>query len=201
MTRAAYITGGVSTKKIAVAVLIAILFMMTFAVMPVMGIKGTEVNGKWVVVTSTMQYGDHKHAGANVIMDIYVEGAHTGGSIVGAFEQTSTAIYHYKDPEVVAGLNENNPTLNPEAQFNWVDMKRTFTTATILGHTGGLTMRLQATGFGNNFKGPAYFDLQGTWVIISGTADLANIHGQGTWWHSRTGFAGLEYEGQIHFDP
>ena len=40
----------------------------------------------------------------------------------------------------------------------------------------------------------------GIWVIISGTGELANLHGQGTF-SSTGGFPQIAYEGQIHFDP
>jgi len=59
-------------------------------------------------------------------------------------------------------------------------------------------MRLQATGYGNPLT--SAWDLQGTWVFISGTGDLAGVHGQGTWWHT-SGVSGLAYEGNMHFDP
>jgi hypothetical protein len=51
----------------------------------------------------------------------------------------------------------------------------------------------------------------GTWVILRGTGDLANLHGQGTFWG--LGFVPpdnpedppvpgiIDYEGKIHFDP
>lgn len=38
----------------------------------------------------------------------------------------------------------------------------------------------------------------GQWVILSGSGDLANLHGQGTWWGPPTD---VDYSGQIHFDP
>jgi len=39
----------------------------------------------------------------------------------------------------------------------------------------------------------------GTWVILSGTGDLAYLHGQGTWGGLGSGY--LDYSGKIHFDP
>jgi len=38
----------------------------------------------------------------------------------------------------------------------------------------------------------------GKWVILSGTGDLANLRGKGTW--EGPSF-NLDYSGQIHFDP
>ncbi len=38
----------------------------------------------------------------------------------------------------------------------------------------------------------------GTWVILSGTGDLENLRGRGTWWGPSTD---LDYAGKIHFEP
>jgi len=51
-------------------------------------------------------------------------------------------------------------------------------TGIVVGISGGFTMRLQATGYGNNVKGPANWELQGTWIIIGGTGGLESLHGQ-----------------------
>jgi hypothetical protein len=41
----------------------------------------------------------------------------------------------------------------------------------------------------------------GTWTIISGTGDLANLHGQGTTYAIDPSIFLMGYEGQVHFDP
>jgi hypothetical protein len=47
--------------------------------------------------------------------------------------------------------------------------------------------------------------MQGTWVILSGTDGLANLHGQGTWWGWGSdgvhGTPDLFYSGQVHQAP
>jgi hypothetical protein len=45
-------------------------------------------------------------------------------------------------------------------------------------------------------------DWYGRWVILSGTEELANLHGRGTWWGPGFGDPGpdISYEGHIHFD-
>jgi Protein of unknown function (DUF3224) len=45
-------------------------------------------------------------------------------------------------------------------------------------------------------------DWDGQWVIISGTGELANLHGQGSWGGPGFGAVGPDiwYSGQIHFD-
>jgi len=48
---------------------------------------------------------------------------------------------------------------------------------------------------------------EGMWVIISGTGDLATLHGQGTWWGpgyssaNPTEWGDIYYSGEIHFEP
>jgi len=48
---------------------------------------------------------------------------------------------------------------------------------------------------------------EGTWVIISGTGDLATLHGQGTWWGpgyssaNPSKWGDIYYSGEIHFEP
>lgn len=160
----------------------------------------TPVSGRWGPVPGSIVYSNLKIAGANFFIDIYNKGTYTTGDILGSFEQNYTAVIHYGDPEIAKNILQIPPPQRPETDFGWSKMDRVFT-GTVLGVSGGFTMRLEAKGYGNVLKGPAYFDLDGTWVIISGSGGLENLHGQGTWWHSRTGFTDLEYEGQVHFDP
>ncbi len=183
-------------------VLLIFVILMVAAILatPAMATPSTPVSGKWVSVPNTQAFTNLKRAGGNVFVDVYIKGSYITGDIIGGFEQTFNAVVHYGSPEVVENIDPAHPENNPEAPFNWRDMDRVFT-GKVVGVSGGFTMRLQAKGYGNTLKGFAYFDLEGTWVIIKGTGGLAGLHGQGTWWHSRTGFTGLEYEGQVHFDP
>jgi hypothetical protein len=70
---------------------------------------------------------------------------------------------------------------------------------TVDGRTGELTLRLT----GN--RPDAFSDWEGQWVILGGTAGLANLHGQGTFEGAGSPGFGVEgsvkYMGQIHFDP
>jgi len=52
-------------------------------------------------------------------------------------------------------------------------------------------------------KTDAEADWSGKWVILSGTGELANLRGQGTWWGPGAPGVGIEgsveYSGKIHF--
>lgn len=159
----------------------------------------TTVSGRWVP-TGTPTVSNLETKGANEFYDVYNTGQYIIGDILGTFHQTFSVVVHFKDPEIAKNIESIPIPERPEADFNWNKMDRVFT-GTVLGVSGGFTMRLEAKGYGNIPYGPAHYDLAGTWVIISGSEGLANLHGQGTWWHTRTGFGGLEYEGQVHFDP
>jgi len=67
-----------------------------------------------------------------------------------------------------------------------------FESATVMGKTGSLNVLL----VGNSDPEGT----QGTWRIISGTGDLWNLKGQGSWWKVPTDTV-FSYSGQVHFDP
>lgn len=71
----------------------------------------------------------------------------------------------------------------------------TLFTGSVLGRSGTLTIRIQATI--RPVEG-----VVGTWTILGGTGELADLHGQG----SVTAGPALpvvivDYSGQVHFDP
>jgi hypothetical protein len=187
-------------KVLGITLSLLLIAMLAVTIFPVLATQGTPVSGKWVGVPSSNIVTLVKTVGGNIFMDCYNKGIYTQGDILGTFEQTFNATAYYGSPYIVKNLDPTNPANNPDAAFIWKDMDRTFT-GTVLGVSGEFTMRLQAKGYGNQPRGGAYFDLDGTWVIIDGSGGLEGLHGQGTWWHSRTGPAGLEYEGLVHFDP
>jgi len=84
----------------------------------------------------------------------------------------------------------------------WNVWLRSTFTGTVNGESGTLVIQL----VGKRPMEPEPGNWHGQWVIISGTGDLANLHGQGTWWGP--GYEGPEipgerpdiYYGQIHFD-
>jgi len=163
--------------------------LILFAVAPVYATEPTQIAGTWGPTAPVTFIGPEKTAGANHF-DVFTNpGKYLTGPIVGTFVQTTTVIYHFGDPNVFP-LPEN-PALWPPADFKW-KIDRTFT-GTVEGKSGTLTMYLEAKGT------TPFTNLEGTWVIVDGTGDLANLHGQGTWWKLLG--PGLGYEGQIHFDP
>jgi hypothetical protein len=66
-------------------------------------------------------------------------------------------------------------------------------TGTVLGEEGTLEILFVGTSPGDI----AYWT--GTWRILSGTDDLANLHGQGTF--ESNDLMDIHYEGKVHFDP
>ena len=83
----------------------------------------------------------------------------------------------------------------------WNVWLRSTFTGTVNGKSG--TAVIQLLG-----KKPSGEDWYGQWVVISGTGELANLRGRGTWWgpgyRSDTKAPGdpdIYYSGQIHFKP
>lgn len=83
----------------------------------------------------------------------------------------------------------------------WNVWLRSTFTGTVQGKSGTLVIQLVGKRTGEPFW------WYGQWVILSGTGELANLRGQGTWWGP--GYEGLEipgerpdiyYSGNIHFD-
>ena len=66
-------------------------------------------------------------------------------------------------------------------------------TGTVVGAAGTLELLFIGTSPG------ALDDWNGTWRILSGTGELANLHGKGVFW--ATGLGAVHYEGKIHFAP
>ena len=98
------------------------------------------------------------------------------GDIVGICDTDAMRHYHY----------------SPDGSV-WINVRAvdTFSEATVMGKTGGLTIRL-------NMVVDVTETYTGTWVIIGGTGELANLHGQGTVSGPKTA---VGYSGQVHFDP
>ena len=136
--------------------------------------KPSETVSGTIELTSVVPAKPPKVAGQSVnriiIMNILEEWS---GDISGTATAKATWIVH------------NAPLFSPDAWLN-VHAIITFSDATVLGVSGGLTIRLCVTGT------DCY------WTIIKGTGDLANVHGQGT---GSTATEPFTYMGNVHFDP
>jgi hypothetical protein len=76
----------------------------------------------------------------------------------------------------------------------------------LVGSVGGKsgTLEIQVVGKKPDLLPGTEWD--GKWVILSGTGDLANLRGHGTWWGpgwqgDPTEWGNIPYAGEIHFDP
>jgi hypothetical protein len=180
-------------KKLAFLIIVTVLSIL-LTIAPAYAITPTPVSGTFIG-TSFPVYGDIKYAGGNAIYTSYNTGAYDSGPMIGTFEQFTDVIWHFGDPETVKNLPANPMAWNSIPSFAVWHIERTFT-GTVDGKIGSLNILLEA-----KFSRPTvtYPSLEGTWVIISGTGELANLHGQGTW-HNSPGQV-LVYDGQMHFDP
>ena len=87
---------------------------------------------------------------------------------------------------VATWIIHNAPLLvNPDAWLN-IHEKLTFQTFTVMGKSGTVTMELVIS------KG------KGSWTILGGTGELANLHGHGKLTLETTPYT---YTGQVHFSP
>ena len=133
----------------------------------------TTVSGQITVVGSPTRIEAAGESG-NLFMDIQGSGVFTG-DIEGTFTAGAAWVFH----------KIGTPDMRANAHIvNYVS-------ATVMGKTGTLTFMLYA----NTGK------MINNWVIYGGTGELANLHGQGTYYAVTPGGDTLAYEGQIHFDP
>jgi hypothetical protein len=114
-----------------------------------------------------------RQAGGNTLVTLARTGVNSG-DIVGDFTQNLNAVLH------------------PSGEINF---NGTETCAcTVDGQSGTLVFRLQGK---QDYQGGPF---RGEIVILSGTGDLANLHGQGTFTGAGAG-SSTTYEMWLHFDP
>lgn len=87
---------------------------------------------------------------------------------------------------------ERTTIIHSDGEFN-IHGIITSDLVTVIGRSGTYTQLIDATGIA------ATGAIQGRWVILSGTGELANMRAHGTF----EGVAGVTgtYLGQLHFDP
>jgi hypothetical protein len=122
--------------------------------------------------------------------EIYRDCTDVGDYYAGDFLGESTEVY-----DLVLHGSQGNYVY----EYGWYKGTVTFN-GTVLGRGGEEddTMVIMFVG-----KSPGdIFTWSGTWRIIGGTGELANVHGQGVWGNSENpACPGVHYEGQIHFSP
>lgn len=133
----------------------------------------TEASGI-ISVTQITGLSIQPAGGGNFIIEQTTSGAVTG-TLAGTFVDELRAILHPN---------------------GFVNAQGTITcTCTVAGKSGTIVFNQMSKGPLGSFEGTA--------VIVSGTGDLANLHGtleiQGT--VDPNGLATIAYSGQIHFDP
>lgn len=160
-------------KKIfGVSISLLLVALLTMSMAPVSATKPVPVSGQIMILGATNIVQNPAGNSANFITTLNLNGMFTG-SITGLYTSESRWVTH------------NAGTADQWTHALGVD---TISPATVMGKTGTLTFMINGkTGEG------------GTWVIIGGTGDLANLHGQGTYTPVSTYV--MSYEGQLHFDP
>ncbi len=152
---------------------IAVAIFVVFAVLQIAAaIPPTPATGTVTVVGFT--FTDVRNAKDNTIID-FTQNTNSIGTFAGTTEDVGTII------------------LQPSGDFNF-KIRSTFT-GTVDGKSGTLVFEVVGKGEGGIPGGT----VRSHFVILSGTGDLANLHGQG----NLEGTSGVNatYSGQIHFDP
>ena len=154
-----------------ISLLVIVLLILTMSV--VFAAKPIPVSGTIILTSYTMLNAKPSGNSDNVILTMgLTEEWH------GDIEASGTT--------VATWIVKNKPLMtNPDAWLN-VHEKLTFQTFTVTGLSGTVTMQLVIS------------KTKGSWTILSGTGELANIRGQGKISMETTPYT---YTGQIHFDP
>lgn len=167
--------------KKSIVLLLAMAVAMTLTAAPVSAGPKVEASGSWTYFADFVSETEYR--GQNAFLY---------GTDDGIWEGTFTGT-HREYFEVACHLRGG---------FSFYTGEITFT-GTVEDESGALrsgTMLIKTNGKVDAVDpdcGPIFHeDWVGHWVIIGGTGDLANIHGQGTF----EGPSGtVDYEGQIHF--
>ncbi len=149
---------------------ICAFLLLALTIAPVMATPPAPASGTWIDTGASAP--DVRMAGGNTII------SQTGTTtITGTFEGTM-------ESEVTVVIHPNGKTnTRVTGMFN----------GSVDGSSGTLVMRFAALG--DAVTG----EMEGNWVILSGTGDLVNLRGQGT--VEGIGGVGGTYWGQIIFAP
>ena len=157
------------------AVLVAVVMVLSVLLMPVQAGPPVEASGLWQYTPYILEA---REAGGNTFLTTFEEGLWTG-----TFQGVST-----EDGRVVihrSGAWSFNAIVSFDGEVD--------------GKSGTLTM---SVGGDRPF---GVTDWEGRWVILSGTGELATLRGQGTWWGPGSPGPGelgdIYYAGKVHFEP
>jgi hypothetical protein len=151
--------------------LIAVLMVVLLLTLSVPAYAGQPetAGGDWFYSSTVL---DEKQAGCNTFLTTF-ETAQWTGTFQGNSTESGQVVRYYD------GHRSYNAIV-------------TFDDEILYGKQGGLVLSVVG-------KRPyAGADWDGKWVILSGTGDLANLHGQGDWFGPGGGH--VEYAGQYHFE-
>lgn len=167
-------------KKVLVALL------LVWLVLPVAVHAGppTDVEGDFVYIPAIVGV---RQAGDNLFLD-----ATDTATWTGAFVGTSTEEY----VAVLHGITGIFGTADFAYEMGFYKGTVTFT-----GEVEGRSGTVEILFLGKSPGDPERLlaDWTGTWRIISGTDELANLNGTGVFWNNAP--MDIHYKGQIHFDP
>jgi hypothetical protein len=162
--------GGRRMRKKLSALLVCLVALLTVLMIPAVQATPPEpASGSWTYIVDLIEIT--KVAGGNT----FKYGEETGtwtGTFVGTSFDFFELIVHPSGFVTCQGLIDFTGTVN--------------------GESGTMIIKF----IGKKTGDPMLWS--GTWVIISGTGGLANLHGRGTW--EGPSF-NLDYSGQIHFEP
>jgi hypothetical protein len=155
-----------------------LLSMVVLGAAPAVASPPQEAAGEWTYVPDLAGLTFRPAGNAT-----FIHGSEDS-TFTGTFEGTSY------DEFVVRCIQKG-----PETVLNTGKLMIEFT-GEVDGRVGGLT--IMALGKQDSTTcGPSGAIWYGTWVILGGSGELANLHGHGTW----TGPSlALDYAGEIHFD-
>jgi hypothetical protein len=162
---------GITVFLLAVAMLATPLVGMVYA-KPSTPVSGVNILTGFTPLDS-LPKGKSGNAVSTALLDVTWE-----GDIAGSTTYEGILMLHNFDPITMLG---------PDTTIN-IHERIFFPTVTVLGKTGSLTMEV-------NFGGSK---LEFRWTILSGTGELVNLHGHGTYYLVETPV--YAYEGEVHFD-
>ncbi|MDH3399085.1 MAG: DUF3224 domain-containing protein [Acidimicrobiia bacterium] len=157
-------------------ILVLMALVMGVMVVPAAAARPIDVGGTWFYVPDDFDPEPTKVAGQNVFI--------SNGDVGTWANPTPVGLEGISIEAFVVVAHKKHGTYQGRMDF----------TGEVDGKAG--TLVIKANGSGPWPPGPGSGDWSGSWVILSGTGDLSNLRGQGSWW-GPLGF--LNYDGKVHF--